>query len=250
MIEFRDEIPRKHKTIYIYIIVLFIIILITIIASQLLKYQVEGEQNLPFNINQILIISTADGIPNSNTDKKWDFSILQNNDVYIEVEKKVPQNDSLNRIILGNFNIISYPQKGEPKFYHPIDDKDLIFIYNDENIINDEIVFNVSDNSNLKKLSISQDRGIVAFSYCSTNIATYSSNDDTEITYDGKLLNKVNISEAEVKSELSFDLIVEMQSNKKYKTTINLQLPLDNFTRDGIIQHEITDFSNLIFKRV
>lgn len=250
MIEFRDEKKTKTKTIYIGIVILVIIVVITIVASQLLKYQVEGEKNLPFSISKFLIISTADGMNHDTSDSLWNLEISQTNDIYIEINKNNDKNDLLKKITLQNFNIISSPQKGEPRFYQPVNDKDLIYLYKDENIVNDKIEYNVSTNNNIKKHEISNTGGIISFSSCNNNIASYVSNSDTQIQYDGTLLTKTNIMDEEIKYQISFDIIVEMESNKAYKATITLDLPPDNLRETGTVQHELSDFDNIVFKRI
>lgn len=255
MINFRSDIgikKSKRRIVYMSISISFTILIIILVAILLLKYNVEGEKNLPFEITNILIVSTVDAIGNDDSENRWNLSILQNNDIYIDIKEKsgVEKKDSFKKITLQNFNLISTPQKGEPKIYHPIDDKDLIYLYKDENLIEDKIEYKASSNSNLKKLEIARNGGIVSFSSCSNNIATYISNEDTEIRYDGSILNKVNINEEELKYEISFDIIVEMESNKKYQARIDLKLPLDNLITEGTVKKEIKDFDNIVFKRI
>lgn len=255
MIEFRSDITKiksQNKIIFISIFIAIFILILIFIAMNLLKYQVEGEKKLPFEIANMLIVSTADGIGKEDTENRWNLSILQNNDIYIDIKTKSSdkKNDSIKKIILENFVIINGPQEGEPKIYHPVNDKDLIYLYKDENLVLDKIEYNVAPTKNIKKLEIARNGGIISFSSCSYNIANYISNDENEIKYDATLLNKVGINEDEIKYEINFDIIVEMESSKKYKSSINLNLPLDNLLQKGTIQMEVQDFSNIIFKRV
>ena len=254
MIEFKNEIGIKKNTnrvIYICIGVFFAVLIIVLVAMFLLKYHVEGEKKLPFEITEMLIISTADGIGEDNEGNRWNISILQNNDIYINIKEKISKEkpDSLKKIILQNFNINNGPEKGEPKIYHPTDDKDLIYLYKEENQILDKAEYNVATSSNVKKMQISKEGGIVSFSSCSTNIARYISNEDTQIKYDGSLLNKVNITEEQIQYTITFDIIVEMESGKKYKGSITLELPLKDLITDGTVKKEIKSFDNIVFKR-
>ena len=50
--------------------------------------------------------------------------------------------------------------------------------------------------------------------------------------------------------DINFDIVIEMESKKKYKATLNVQLPLESLIQEGIVQKEITDFNNIIFKRI
>lgn len=251
MIEFRSKKP-KNKKIYISIILAVIVIILAVVGAKLLQYSEEGEKNLPFKIEKMTIISSADGKGIEGTENRWNFEIIQNNDVYFKIDeiKNATRTDSFKKITLQNFNIVETPQIGEVKFYHPVEDKDLIYVYKDENIVNEKIDYNVSGNSNVKKQEITKEEAIVSFSSCNNNLGTYTSNEDTEIKYDGTLLGKIGKNEDEIKYKISFDMIVEMESNKKYKATFNLDLPLGNIVSEGMIKKEITEFNDIVFKRV
>lgn len=255
MIKFKSDVIKytKHrKTVYIILGVAALVLLIIFIAMQLLKYEVEGEQSLPFKFKNMLIVSTADAVGKENSENRWDLSILQNNDIYIEIEgiRDNDKIDSFNKVTLENFNISNGPQLGKPEIYKPVNDKDLIYLYKDENIVMDKIEYNATVSENVKKLEIGRNGGIISFSSCSNNIANYVSNEDTEVKYDGSLLNKVKIKEEQIKYDISFDIIVEMESKKMYKATMNLSLPLNNLIKEGIVQKEITNFDDVVFKRV
>ena len=71
--------------------IIIIIILLSIIFS--IKYQVEGESNMPFKLSKITIVSTAEGNENEGAKEKWNMSIYQNNDIYFSIEK----NDKYNK---------------------------------------------------------------------------------------------------------------------------------------------------------
>ena len=64
-----------------------IVLIIAVVALLILKYDVEGEKNMPFKLSSIIVASTAEGIQNENDEYKWDAEIYQNNDIYINIEK-------------------------------------------------------------------------------------------------------------------------------------------------------------------
>ena len=71
-------------------IILFIIFIILITSGFIiLRYQVEGETNMPFIISKISIISSSEGIDREEQieGNRWNFDVSQNNDIYIYVEK-------------------------------------------------------------------------------------------------------------------------------------------------------------------
>ena len=252
MIDLEGTRDNKKKVIKISLFILVIVIIISVICILLMKYNVEGETNLPYELEEILIISSADANEIENGEKRWNLDILQNNDIYIEIKKnnKYSGNEELKKVTIQNINYLSQPQTGEPHIYKPSSEGDFTYIYSDENISNDILEYNVTGSNNIKKMELANDGGLVTFSSCSKNIAQYVSDEDTEIKYDGSLLQKVNINEQQLKYKLSFDIIIETVSEKKYKASIILDVPIDNFINEGITKKEIKNSEEIIFKRI
>ena len=72
------------KSAYITIIIL----IIAVIALIILKYNVEGEKNMPFKLSSIILISNAEGYQEKeNKEYLWDTEIYQINDIYLNIEK-------------------------------------------------------------------------------------------------------------------------------------------------------------------
>ena len=55
--------------------------------------------------------------------------------------------------------------------------------------------------------------------------------------------------EEQIKQKVSFDVIIETNDNIKYKTTLLIDMPAANLITEGTSKIEITDFSNVVFKR-
>lgn len=53
---------NRRKKIIKSIVALLVATLITVVASIMIKYYVEGETNMPFNLSKIMIISNAQGM--------------------------------------------------------------------------------------------------------------------------------------------------------------------------------------------
>ena len=74
-----------------FIIAIFIIVLVVaFVIFRIIKYQTEGEKNMPFNLSKIIVVSTAqkEDISQENEQNNiWNFNIIQTNDVYISIEK-------------------------------------------------------------------------------------------------------------------------------------------------------------------
>lgn len=233
--------------------ILFIAVLILIIVVLLiLKYQVEGEKNMPFQLSKIMIISTAEGIHKEGTDTTWDLNLMQNNDVYIEIDKNKNYKDTeiIDKITLDNFKIISNTQVGEIVLYRPSINENKPYEYIDDFVINDKLEYIGSEQSNIKNLELANQGGMLLFRYCIKNVSEYSSNEDTQIQHDGTLLAKTGITLEQIQCEVAFDITITLKSGISYKGTVNLKLPVGNLIDEGTSSVEITDFSNVVFKRM
>ena len=82
MFEKIKEITNK-KIFHLIMLIIIITIILFLAGVIILKYNVEGETNMPFKINKISIISSSEGIDKEATDTKWAFDLYQSNDVYI-----------------------------------------------------------------------------------------------------------------------------------------------------------------------
>ena len=77
----------NKKWFHIVIMVIILAVLMFILGITILKYNVEGETNMPFNLTKISIISTAEGTDKHSDTNKWAFDISQNNDIFLYIEK-------------------------------------------------------------------------------------------------------------------------------------------------------------------
>ena len=113
----------KKKNLFkrcLFISALVIVILLVILV--MLRYEVEGEQNMPFNLSKMVVISTAEGVENSEKSKtKWDLNICQNNDVYIYFDKNenYKKDEIIEKVVIDNIKVLSEPKKGTVKVYMP-----------------------------------------------------------------------------------------------------------------------------------
>ena len=99
-------------------------------------------------------------------------------------------------------------------------------------------------------MQISNKGGVVGFRLALENLGNYVSNEDTEIVYDGSLLNKINITNDNIKTKLAFDISIQTNNNVTYKGNVSLETPSGDLTLEGATNTEITNFDNVIFKRV
>ena len=64
------------------------------------------------------------------------------------------------------------------------------------------------------------------------------------------MLKLTNITQEDLKTQLSFNIIIKLTSGKKYQATINLDIPTDDIIEKGTIGKEITELDGIIFKRI
>lgn len=241
---------RKTKKNLKRIILLVIVLIILVVALILsLKYEKEGEKNLPFGISKILVVNTLEGARSDNPNFIWDLDIKQNNDVYIYFEK-LDESQVLDNITIDNFKITEMPLKGDISVYRPTGEFSNLYKDSEVDLIDNQIVYTAGKYDNLESLEVSMQGGVVAFRISNEEIEKYSSNEDTEIVYDGTLLMKTQTTLEDIKFKINFDLTIETKDGLKFKGTIELGMPLEELISTGKSTIEITDFENVVFKRI
>ena len=242
-----EDFQKKFRKVINFFIAVFVLaLIITIICLIILKYEVEGEDNMPFELSELVVVSTAEGV-DIEGEAMWNFNLVQNNDVYLHVEKNknYKETEIIKNIIIDNFKI---NKDKNIAIYKPSSDENKVYDYKEESIVEDSMIYKGSENTNIKELQISNQGGVISFRICNKDLGQYSSNDE-EIIHDGKMLSKININYEDIKFEMSFDITVELVSNTKYTGTINLELPVGNIIQSGKSSIEKTDFSDVVFKR-
>lgn len=244
-----DNIKKAIKA-SLSIVLLAVILVIVLII--IMKYDVEGEKNMPFKLSKITIISTAEGIEDSQNENnaKWKLNILQNNDLYFTILKNENYNkeDIIESIRIENIKIESAPKVGEIKAYMPNSSDGRVYQYKDEYVITDKLEYTGSNTNNAKTLEIGNQGGNILISFVNNGIGTYESNDDDIIKHDGSLINKLGKEREDLNFSVSFDLVIKVK-NKSYRSNIKLSLPCGDIIQEGTSTYEITDTEKFIFKR-
>lgn len=240
----------NKKIIHVIAVIVIIFVILFVSGIFILRYQVEGESNLPFTITKISIIQTVEGIENENTGDKWNFNVNENNDIYIYLEKnsEYSKTEIIESVTINNFNIERVKETGMSKIYKPVMDEKRMFINAAENETT-EITYTGDLESNIKEQKISNQGGKIAFRYAIDNISQYISQNDEEINH-SQLLKLTNIQKEALESNISFDLTIKLKSGKIYQSKINVQIPGDEVIEEGTMGIEITDLNDIIFKRI
>lgn len=245
----REFINTKQFHIIMVCLIIFIIIFIAGIST--LKYYVEGDNKLPFVLSKISIISNVEGIDVEDANNKWNLDVNQSNDIYLYIKKNddFDKNETIKNIILDNFNVEQSPNVGKLKLYKP-DTKveSVIFKNSAENEVQN-IEYTGAMDSSIKEMKISNQGGLVVFRYAITEIGNYVSNDDQEVKH-GELLKKLSINNDDLKFKVTFDITINLDSNKSYKANMSLDLPVNDVVNNGTQSLNIDNTDNIIFRRI
>ena len=162
---------KIRKIIYFFIAVFIIALIVTIICLLMLKYEVEGEDNMPFELSQMVVVSTAEGI-DIDGETTWNFNIVQNNDIYIHISKNknYKETEIIKNVIIDNMVIDEAPAKGKIMMYRPSDSRDAMYEYGDEYKINDALIYEGAEETNLKELNLANQGGVIALRYCNSEL--------------------------------------------------------------------------------
>lgn len=241
----------KKQMIKLVIAITILIIALVIVGILMIKYEVEGETNMPFKLSKVIVVGTVEGVENGESDKKWDFSIFQNNDIhfYIDQNAENSQNLLIKSVKIDNIKVLEEPQKGSIKAYMPNSEAGRLFTYDEQFEIKEKLEFKGASQSSSTNLEIGSKGGTAVFRISNTDIGEYSSDKDKQIEHNASLLEKIETNYEQVKFKVSFDFTIET-TKAKYKANIKLDLPTSEFGEDKNCYLEINDTSDIIFKRV
>lgn len=245
---------QKKQNIKLIVAITLLVLILMFVAMTLLKYEVEGEENMPFKLSKIIIISTAQSVDKEESKLPWDFDIYQKNDVnfYIDANEKAKNDDDLliKSVEISNIVVEKAPEKGTVKAYMPNSNAGGKFVYSDEFLVGEKLTYKGASQSSSTNLEIGSKGGEIYISFCNTDIGNYSSEDTKEqITQDGSLLKKIDVTMEQISYTVSFDIIIETTKNK-YKANVVLDMPTGNLIEEGRTYLEKTDMKDIAFKRV
>ena len=229
--------------------ILIIVVILFIVGMLILRYNVEGETNMPFNLTKITVISSSEGIDKDAGENKWAFDIYQNNDIYIYIDKNenYKETEAIKNIVIDNFTIVGQ-RKDNIKIYKPeFEEENVIFKYSEKNKV-DRLEYIGELINDIKTMQVSNQGGIIAFRCSNDNLTEYRSDEDT-INHN-ELLKKANITNESLKFNLKFDLSIILEDGKEFKTNVELDLPVDDVVNNGVTSKEFTDMSKFVFKRI
>lgn len=245
------EKETKKRVLKKYIFVSFLLIATAVAILLMIRYNVEGEQNMPFKLSKIEIQSTLDR-QSKEGENLWDLKLNQNNDVYIHIEKNKDENEDekIKNIKITRMAQTSKAKRGTIAVLLPTSNNvNTVFLASEQNYIDKTIEYNGNTINNLERQEICENGGMIAIRISNQNIGEYISNEGDKIVYDKSLLEKAGIEEEELKLTMELDILIETTEDKKYKGTVALDLPVGSFEGRGVINNTITELNDVIFKR-
>ena len=151
----------KKQMIKLVIAITILIFVLVIVGILMIKYEVEGETNMPFKLSKLIVVGTVEGVESEESDKKWDFSIYQNNDIhfYIDQNKKNTQDLLIKSIKIDNTKVLEEPQKGSIKVYMPNSEAGRLFAYDEQFEVKEKLEFKGASQSSSTNLEIGSKGG-------------------------------------------------------------------------------------------
>ena len=231
---------------------LFLVVLAVIFLFEILimaRYEEEGEKQIPFNIAKMLIVSSVNGVQNTESEHVWDIEVSQVNDIYVYIERNKNEDETIKEIVFENFK--TYPEDmSNIKIYRPTGELDKLYLYSTEDYKEKSIAFLGTVKDDMKNLEIANIGGMCGFRLSNENLGKFVSDEETEeIIYDGRLLEKIGISNENVKLKLAFDIIIKTDDGINYRGNVIVDMPGEGLIEEGKTTIEINDFENVIFKR-
>ena len=273
---------KRKKIIELSFSISIIIIIIATALFMTIKYQVEGEKNMPYNLSKIIVISSAvtsdirdeeietkNEITENNSEENtstennteqpapipeenyiWNEKVIQTNDVYIYLSKNenYKEEESIKNVKIENIQILKKANIGKIQIYMPNSKDDELYKYINEYLVGASLTYTGGAIDNKKTLEICNKGGAVCLSFANVDLGRYKSNEDEQIEQGAYILEKMNLKNEDLKFKISFDLIIDV-GNKAYKGTVILDLPIDGVVGKKETHIEITDFNKVVFKR-
>ena len=89
---------------------------------------------------------------------------------------------------------------------------------------------------------------MIGFRVSLEDLGNYTSNES--VTYNGSLLSKIGISNEDMKFSISFDLTITLDNDVSFIGTYNIDLPCGDIINENEPHLELTDFNDIVFKRI
>ena len=230
----------RKQTIKLVVAISIICLILITVGILMIKYEVEGETNMPFKLSKIIVVGTVEGVEKNESKKKWDFSIYQNNDIhfYIDQNKENTQDLLIKSIKVENINVIEEPQKGTIKVYMPNSEEGRLFSYDEQFEVKEKLEYKGASQSSSTNLTIGSKGGTALIRISNTDIGNYTSDKDKQIEHNASLLEKIETSKETYlyKINVPENTKLVFYSNITFFENNNQTLPLGmDISQEGLI---------------
>ena len=240
----------KKRIIHTYVVIVIVIMILLIASLFMFKYHVEGETNLPFNLKKINVVSTAESDLNQDEEGIWHAGILQKNDIFFTIEKNsnYKKEEAIKKVSFENFQVTKINENMVVDIYRPTTSAST-YNYSEEYKIQNSLEYVGGQSTNIEVLQINNQGGLIGFSITSGNLGEYIFSENEKLPSDGRLLAKAGIKSEDINFKISFDLIIETESNHRFKANIVLDLPTGDILEEGVGSIEDAQLEKVVFKR-
>ncbi len=243
---------KRKQTIKLIAAIAILALLFIFVIIMMIKYEVEGETNMPFKLSKIVVIGTVEGIEDQEeSETKWNFDICQNNDVYFYIDKNTnnTSDELIKSVKISNIQVTKAPQKGTIKTYMPNSEAGRLYTYDEQFLVTEKLEYHGGSQSSSTNLEIGSKGGTALIRFSNTSIGKYSSDKDKEIVHNSTLLNKIGTTNEEIKFSISCDFMIET-TKAKYQSQISFDMPTGNLDEEENCYLEKNNMDDVVFKRV
>ena len=198
----------------------------------------ESDVNLysPFSINKIVYFSTANAESSINQNSSFTINNLyQITDIAIFINNSAngiyTNENTLKKVTLSDIKFNLSPSSGEPNLYYKNLNDFAKNVYDNNQKITESIVFDTTSENEIDYSSpvlYNNTANPITLCYVNSNIITNYTLADTisNLSYNGNLLKQCNITLNSIACKVSFDIIIENNSDETFTCPISLNIPL------------------------
>lgn len=243
---------HKKNIIFLTILTIFTILLIYLLIIVFNDFQYKNNQNskeepiyefiennrkVIFSVDKITYFSSANAITNINSNSSFNISQLnQYTDIALFInnnsqDENYTLENTLKSVKLSDINFTLTPSIGNPKLFY----KNLQLFakpeYDKNNEINKELNLNISSENEIDYNTptlFNNCANPITICYVNSGIKeNYTLSENiSNITYDGSLLKKCNITLNSISAEISFIITIVNNLDETFTCPVSLQIPL------------------------
>lgn len=195
-------------------------------------------------------LSNNDNQQSEDENYIWKKKVIQTNDVYIYLDKNADyeKDEFIKNVRIENIQIMKNVNVGRIQVYMPSSLDDSVYNYSNEFLVNASLTYKGANADNKKALEVGSQGGCVCISFANVGLDIFKSNDNIQLEQGAYILQNMNILNEDLKFKVCFDLVIEV-SDKSYRTSISLDMPIDDVVGKKETHLEIVDFEDIVFKR-